>query len=89
MGVVNWSEMTPLEVFESVRSAPRVAGPWTGGGALFRRAPDGTVVAAEYEGEAACIARCNYPRDSWQKEYPNRDAADAALREAGWLLVGG
>lgn len=89
MSVVDWSKLTPLEVFESVRKAPRVAGPWTGGGALHRRATDGTIVAAEYEGEARCIARCDYPRNSWQKEHPSRDAADAALREAGWLLVGG
>jgi hypothetical protein len=78
---VDWSTMSPREVYDAIKSAPKVAGPWTkNGGHVYRVATDGAPVVVSSHGDDG-------PFESGDYRLPDRPAADAALRTAGWILV--
>jgi hypothetical protein len=82
---VDWSAMTPREVWEALKSAPKVAGPWDDRkyGRAHRIDCMGNSITFDWGGEnvTTLIASGAIPR------FPDRASADAALRAAGWLLV--
>ena len=69
--------MTPREVWDALRTAPKVAGPWTLG---ERREARGMRIVASETDRGVFVDAC-----SWTVS--NRVEADALLRDAGWLLV--
>lgn len=89
MATIDWSAMTPREVYDFVQSAPKVAGEWFGGpdadAHRFRITPEGTRIAF--------VVRINtrWRADSCDSQHDTRDAAmaaaDAELTRRGWLLV--
>ncbi len=85
---VEWSKLSSQEVWDSLRSAPRVAGPWEPGetGEMdVRRAIDRTIVATTLWVAPAV------PSAHWRVPVPtsDRDGADKILREHGWRLATG
>lgn len=95
--MLDWSKMSPAEIFEALKSAPKVAGPWTverdAGGRLLapvRRSYYGATIAWEIS-DCVEILEWVIP-DSRKPPFSNvrcsdRADADARLRELGWLLV--
>jgi|SRR5271166_3053247 len=84
--MVNWKSLTPREVWDALRSPPKVAGPWEvgdGGEMDVRRAPDGSIVAT------TLWVVPKHPTASWRVPVAtsNRAGADVILREHGWMLV--
>src|SRR5271165_1917065 len=84
--MVEWKTMTPQEAWDLLLSAPRIAGVWGPAGighpesTRARKDVRGHVVALDYG--PGDVTTCLKPGC-----LPDRGAADAALREAGWLLV--
>jgi hypothetical protein len=101
VSAVDWSALTAAEVFESLTSAPKVAGPWTSEpeahfpGAHARRDEDGSLVAEYF--------RSVHDTERWSLSFGYRveefncgkfdeaDAArafaDATLTRLGWRLA--
>jgi len=71
MKTVDWTSMTPLEVWHAVRTAPKVAGPWTQVNVVG--------IAYRYDTAGRILAR-------GYNEQVKQDI-DRQLREAGYLLV--
>jgi hypothetical protein len=83
--IVDWKTMSPRDVWDSIRSAPRVAGPWEDGelgGSAVRRAVDGTVVVVD-----GLWATPGYPNASWRVPVGERSDADATMTKNGWVLA--
>ena len=95
---IDWSRHTPQEVFDALRAAPHVGGPWTADG------PDDNSheryrVAAERVRRLVWVGYESLP--DWRFSIPGGSlyrsgfsthraamaAADAVLRDHGWLLV--
>ena len=80
MPTIDWSSMTPREVWDALRTAPKVAGPWgSNGTSEFRAKPNG--------GAWRYASRGLFNEGDAVGWFATRDAADAALRDAGWLLI--
>lgn len=87
MSKVDWEAMTPREVFDALKSAPRVAGTWQpsiwGDGCVSRYSVWGDVVAVD-----GCDPIFGIAIRGDDKFVANSRAdADDRLRELGWLLV--
>lgn len=92
----DWKALTPTEMFEAIRLAPKIAGSWdpevgaSGGkavsgdgiGLACRKAPDGTIIAYERNGKVEVfIGALGILSFSTRKE------ADDYLRMEGWILL--
>lgn len=83
---MNWKSMTAREVWDALKSAPKVAGVWTAAGIGYptttsaRHDVRGHIVALDYGPRGVTVS-------TRLGALPNRAAADAVLREAGWWLV--
>jgi hypothetical protein len=78
----DWTGMSGIDVWEALKSAPKVAGPWESGGSgemAVRRAFDGELIATEL-----WVA----PTRSWRVSAGDRAIADDILTKHGWLLAG-
>jgi hypothetical protein len=85
MTAVDWSKLTPAEAFESLKTAPKVAGPWQGkiGEFSFRADPHGAyAVVSQFDG-----FRIPGYGGTDGDDQDGRDHADVILRKLGWLLV--
>jgi hypothetical protein len=83
---VDWSTMSPRDVWESLKSAPKVAGPWTPHAHGF-----GCDCGA-YPADSNYRKGWSYRPDLSGREVvddacKSRGEADADLREQGWVLV--
>lgn len=83
---MDWSKMTAREVWDALRSPPKVVGPWEpehSGDMDVRRAPDGTIIAT------TLWVTPKHPVAPWRVPVStsDRDGADTILREHGWLLA--
>lgn len=88
---VDWKTLTPQEVWDALRAAPKVAGPWC-------RSPRPALSGVTYEwrdaspvGVAAWVGPDdrNYDDDDpvCIGYFASREEADEALLLNGWLLV--
>jgi hypothetical protein len=82
--LIDWSKMTPREIWEALKEAPKVAGPWMLEGQRLQIIGDGWMKDVAYEHEGKILMSTS---PETEPEYPDRATADAALRAAGWLLV--
>jgi hypothetical protein len=86
--MVRWDEMTPREVWEAKRSAPKlVAGPWTDledGSGAHRADENGKSVALEWQYMEKTVQRLLEPKFL---RVSSRADADAALVAAGYIVV--
>lgn len=97
--MVDWSKMTPREVWDALLSAPaKVAGPWERAkdpnpfnGYVYewrhRYAGDGCFGSAVYVGPDDRNSNGEDDDPFCVGFFESRAEADAALREAGWTLV--
>lgn len=89
MTAVDWSTLTPREAFEALRTAPRVAGPWvTVRGEWVRLDARRGVVALIKGGDLCGWSTYGVDWGLHKTLEAAKAAADRALREQGWLLVG-
>lgn len=84
--MLNWNALTPREIWDALRSPPKVAGPWeagNGGKMDMRRASDGTIIAT------TLWVVPKHPTGSWRVPVltSDRAGADAILSAHGWMLV--
>lgn len=99
---MNWQAMSPREVYEALRTAPRVAGAWEPAwiddcnGVLVqrfpacRKTPDGHTVVWVLNGKVQVHAWALLGTRPWAPvEFETRDDADRFLRSVGWVLVDG
>ncbi len=90
---VFWSSLTPSQILELLKIAPRVAGPWIydEDGGAERVGDDGlTLVYAclDWNGEGPVWTSDRFRQSGKAASFEAaRDAADVAMRTAGWLLV--
>lgn len=83
MSKVDWSSMSAAEVWDALKSAPKVAGPWERHGLeWWRRTADGAVAFAVPAGDAYLVHDGRTMTD-----VEARCRRDAQERAAGWLLV--
>ena len=91
-----WQSLTPAECADALRAAPRVAGPWSTPhartGYWVRRAAITSEVVAKVEsedGKDRYYASILDADSSGQTDslWAAQAAADAALRQAGWVLL--
>lgn len=89
--VRNWETMTPREVFEALKVAPLVAGPWAphdgyGSKAAARFDPYGVIVL--FDRGTGWGVSSFAPKDPFddEEQFDTRKDADERLREIGWLL---
>jgi hypothetical protein len=89
-----WQSLTPAEVRDALRAAPRVAGPWTedAPGDWWRDAvnsvnADGCANVDEDFAWSAYWSLDETERGSEDSADAAKSAADAALRQAGWVLL--
>lgn len=99
MSAIDWSAHTPREVWEALKTAPKVAGPWVEsypGHELslpHRSTVDGKSIVGWWTGERGfmCVPRDMHRPEGvvvWHATLEEAQAAtDKMLREAGWLLV--
>lgn len=91
---IDWTSLTPAEIYESLRSAPKVAGPWqptSRVGAHFimwpcRRTPEGRVVMEDRNGEIV-VHGWALAFGSTVFCFTSRDLAELTLSGKGWLFV--
>lgn len=94
---VEWSELTPSEVLRAIESAPRVAGPWTRDGDRWDRGVRDTMVAFVEQGSRGWsydVSMCGDADLDTDVECAGglasaeaaKAAADAVLRDLGWVL---
>jgi hypothetical protein len=81
-----WNDLSANEVWDALRSAPKIVGPWEAGqrGEMdVRRTLDGSIVAT------TLWVIPEHPKGSWRVPVAtsDREGADLILREHGWLLV--
>lgn len=87
--IVDWSKMTPWEIYESLKTAPKVAGPWENGQRrllsfpMFAATTDPSAPTSDTE---ACQLELLH-RNGGAPPFSNREQADRIVRAAGWLLV--
>jgi len=93
---VPWSEMSAEEVFDSLSAAPRkVASRWMDAVVLggvertpaCRRNPSGTIVVWERAGLVTIHSWAVPTASTTSLFFHGRAAADAWLRQNGWILV--
>jgi hypothetical protein len=86
--MVDWKAMTPREVFEAKRTAPKlVAGPWVAfedGSGSHREDESGKSVALEWTSEGETVVRLIEPKFL---RVSSRADADTALTGAGYIVV--
>lgn len=97
MASIDWTNLSPQDTFDSVRSAPRVAGPWQDAWVEgefqryppCRKAPDGMTLVWEFEGRVVVHSHALAHRavSPDPVDCKSRSEADEVLQNAGWLLV--
>jgi len=77
--------------WDALTGVPLVAGPWVSspdGKRANRHTPDGGWVCThDVEGDQVTMHAFWSDPEPSDESYPNREAADAALRAAGWMVV--
>jgi len=79
--------MTPEQIWEALKSAPKIAGPWIKHEHGFGCDCSSYPVESPFRAAGGWWYRENIDGKEVAFDFPDRPTADAKLREEGWLLV--
>jgi hypothetical protein len=84
---VNWKAMTPQEVWDALKSAPPVAGPWTKHTHSYGCDCGSYPPGHQYHGDWSYRESVLGKEVATSHSTMSRESVDAGLRSSGWVLV--